>query len=85
LTIEAAGRLPRDATVVAILASVGVETAVALGELRRKGLAVTAVLNLYEDLEFERASALLAAEGIASRHLKSVESLPAVCREFILR
>ena len=48
----------------------------ALGELRRKGLAVTAILNLYDDEEFRKASAQLAAEGIEARHLKSVEMLP---------
>ena len=85
LVIETAGRLPRDATVVAILASPSVETAVALGELRHKGLAVTAILNLYDEMEFERASAQLAAEGIEARHLKSVEALPALCREYVLR
>ena len=73
LVAETASRLPRDATVVALLASPSIETAVALGELRRKGLAVTAILNLYDDTEFERASAHLAAEGIEARHLKSVE------------
>ncbi len=54
LVLETAGRLPRDATVVAILASPSVETAMALGELRHKGLAVTAIINLYDDMEFER-------------------------------
>jgi uncharacterized repeat protein (TIGR01451 family) len=85
LVIETAGRLPRDATVVALLASVDIETAIALGELRRKGLAVTAILNLYDGEEFLRASAQLAAEGIPSRHLNSVESLPNLCREYVLR
>jgi uncharacterized protein (DUF58 family) len=85
LAIETAGRLPRDATVVAILSSLSLETAVALGELRRKGLAVTAILNLYNDMEFEKASAQLAAEGVESRHLKSVEALPNLCREYVLR
>jgi uncharacterized repeat protein (TIGR01451 family) len=85
LVAETASRLPRDATVVALLASPGMDTAVALGELRRKGLAVTAILNLYDDTEFERASAQLAAEGIEARHLKSVEMLPTLCQEYVLR
>ncbi len=85
LVAETAGRLPRDATVVAVLASPSIETAVALGELRHKGLAVTAILNVYDDFEFERASAQLAAEGIESRHLKNVEALPTLCREYVLR
>ena len=37
LVAEAAGRIPRDATAVAIVASVTFDTAVALGELRHKG------------------------------------------------
>jgi uncharacterized repeat protein (TIGR01451 family) len=82
---ETASRLPRDATVVALLGSPSVETAVALGGLRRHGFAVTAIINVYEDLEFERASAQLAAEGIEARHLKSVEALPGLCRQYVLR
>jgi uncharacterized protein (DUF58 family) len=85
LVTETASRLPRDATVVALLASPSIETAVALGELRRKGLAVTAILNLYDDTEFGQASAQLAAEGIEARHLKTVEMLPTLCREYVLR
>lgn len=85
LVFETAGRLPRDATVVALLASPSVETAVALGELRRKGLAVTAILNLYDDLQFEQAAAHLAAEGVEARHLKNIEVLPDLCRQYVLR
>jgi len=85
LVFETAGRLPRDATVVALLATPSIETAVALGELRRKGLAVTAILNLYDDMEFEQASVQLAVEGIEARHLKSVEALPDLCRQYVLR
>ncbi len=85
LLAETAARIPRDATVVALLASPSVETVVALGELRRKGLAVTAILNLYDDGDFERAWAQLAAQGIDARHLKSVEMLPSLCEEFVLR
>ena len=82
---ETASRLPRDATVVALLAAPSVETAVALGGLRQHGFAVTAIINLYDDIEFERASAQLAAEGVEARHLKSVEALPNLCRQYVLR
>ena len=82
---ETASRIPRDATVVALLASLNVDTAVALGELRRKGFAVTAILNLYDDVEFLNASAQLAAENIEVRHLKSAEMLPELCRQQVLR
>ena len=82
---EAASRIPRDATAVAILASMSYETAIALGELRHKGIAVTAILNMYDDEEFAAAAALLAAEGIEARHLKNVESLPTLCRQYVMR
>ena len=85
LVAEAAGRIPRDATAVAILASVTFETAVALGELRHKGIAVTAIVNMFDDEKFGQASALLAAEGVEARQLKSVEALPTVCRQYVLR
>jgi uncharacterized repeat protein (TIGR01451 family) len=85
LLFETASRIPRDATVVAILASLDVDTAVALGELKRRGFAVTAILNLYDDVEFYKATAQLAAENIDVRHLKSVEVLPDLCREQVLR
>ena len=82
---ETASRLPRDATVVALLGAPSVETAVALGGLRQHGFAVTAIINVYDDLEFEQASGRLAAEGIEARHLKSVEALPTLCRQYVLR
>jgi uncharacterized protein (DUF58 family) len=82
---ETASRLPRDATVVALLGEPSIETAVALGGLRQHGFAVTAIINVYDDLEFERASGRLAAEGIEARHLKSMEALPTLCRQYVLR
>lgn len=44
LLMEAAPRIPRDATLVAILPRVPVETSIALGQLRRQGFAITAIL-----------------------------------------
>ena len=63
LVTETAGRLPRDATVVAILTRRDVETAVALGNLRRRGLAVTAILNLYEDASSPKRPASCSPSG----------------------
>jgi uncharacterized protein (DUF58 family) len=65
--IEMAQRIPRDATVIAILPRVPVETSVALGQLRRQGFAVSAVLiGLADDGSDTRAVAAgrLIAEGI---------------------
>jgi len=67
---EAASRIPRDATVIAILPPGSTESAMALGNLRRRGFAVTALLNMYEDWDFAIAAAPFLAEGIDTRHLK---------------
>jgi hypothetical protein len=85
LLIETAGRLPRDATLVAILTAPTAETVVALSELRRRGLAVTAIVNVYDDEEMRCAAGQLASEGIEARHLKSVEMLPTLCRQYAQR
>jgi uncharacterized protein (DUF58 family) len=86
LIVEAAHRLPRDATVVAVLPDVPVETAVALGNLRRRGLAVTAVLVLMDDSALEKAYARLVSEGVRDlRHLASEALLPELCRQQVQR
>ncbi len=81
LVAETAGRMPRDAAVIAILSSVSSETAAALGGLRRRGFLVTAIVNAYYEHEFERMAAPLLAERIQARHLKSNEDITNVCRE----
>src|SRR5437764_14275449 len=78
---ESVARLPRDATVLAVLAEVTVETALTLGTLRRRGFAVTAVLVLFEEDALERAHARLMAEGVRDvRHLRNEVELPDLCR-----
>jgi uncharacterized protein (DUF58 family) len=86
LVLETAPRLPRDATVLAVLPDVPVETAVALGNLRRHGLAVEVVLVMLDEEALERAYARLVAEGIRDlRHLSSEQQLPDVCRRQVER
>ena len=48
LLVEASSRMPRDATVVAVVGDVTTETAIALGNLRRNGYAVTALVMLQD-------------------------------------
>lgn len=84
LVIETASRLPRDATVVAILTAVTLETAVALGNLRRRGFAITAVLNIYEERDYAEAAGRLLEERIDSLHLKDENAVGTVCRSFVL-
>jgi uncharacterized protein (DUF58 family) len=85
LVLETAGRLPRDATVIALLAEVSVETAVALGSLRREGFAVTAILLVMDFKELEKGHGRLLAEGIRDvRHLARPEGLPTLCRQQVM-
>jgi uncharacterized protein (DUF58 family) len=85
LIAETASRLPRDATVIAIVPRPSSETALALGLLRRRGLAVVAILNMYEAYDFAVASGPFVSEGIETRHLKDEQSISEICRQFVLR
>ncbi len=81
LLFDTTARLPRDATVVAVLPDVSFETAVALGNLRRRGFAIAAVLVLLDDTGLERCYGRLLAEGVRDvRHLPNEEALPSLCR-----
>ncbi len=64
LVIEVTPRIPRDATVIAILPWVPMETAVALGSLRRQGFAVTAILVGLGDDDRAIGHGRLAAEAV---------------------
>lgn len=78
---ETASRIPRDASVVAILSSVTRDSARALGELRRSGYAVTAVVVTRDVREYRdwaqppEWAALLLGEGIDFRPIDSREAL----------
>ena len=80
MLFEVAPRLPKDATVVAVLPAVSVETAVALGMLRRQGYAISAVLvGLADDGTDDRvvAAGRLVAEGVRDvRFVDSERTLP---------
>ena len=82
LITETASRLPRDATVVALLADVPVEAALALGNLRRQGLAVSVVLIALDEERLEKAYGRLLAEGIMDvRPLRDEAGIPELCRQ----
>jgi uncharacterized protein (DUF58 family) len=85
LVTETASRLPRDATAVAILGAVTAEAALALGNLRRRGHAVVAVLVLFEDAELDAALARLLAERVEVRHIHNDSTLAALCQHQVLR
>jgi len=77
--------LPRDATVVVILPSITEENAIALGNLKRRGFAVAAIVNVYEEYDFAEASGPLLAQGIETHHLKGEAGIVDMCRRFLLR
>jgi uncharacterized protein (DUF58 family) len=64
LALEMAPRMPRDATVVAVLPRVPAESAIALGALRRQGFAVTAILVGLDEPGKLGAYGLLFAQSI---------------------
>ena len=64
LILDAGPRLPKDATVMAILPEVSVEMTVMLGQLRRQGYAITAILIAVSDDDKPVSVGRLAAEGI---------------------
>jgi uncharacterized protein (DUF58 family) len=75
---EAMHRLPKNATVVAILPEVSDAAVVALGMLKRQGFVVAAVLNLFGDYEFAMASGPLLAAGIDTYQLKDEAGIASV-------
>jgi len=82
LILESASRLPRDATVVALLGAVPAETALALGTLNRQGYAVAAVLIAVEEAQLEKYYGRLLAEGVRDvRILKDELGLQELCQQ----
>jgi hypothetical protein len=88
---EAASRISRDTTVVAMLGTVTPEIAVALGDLARRGLLVTAIVV---SLEMEAVpdwarppdwAAMLLAQRIDFRVINSEEAVGGLCAEAIIR
>ncbi|MFI4873783.1 MAG: DUF58 domain-containing protein [Blastopirellula sp. JB062] len=81
LIAETVSRIPRDATVIAILTETTVETALALGNLRRAGFTVTAIINVYDEYAYAQAAGKLLSEGIRSRQLNALENIGSICQE----
>ena len=73
-------------TVLLPLPAVPVETAIALGNLKRRGLAVAVVLVMMDDTALEQAYARLIPEGIRDlRHLRDEATLPYLCGNQVQR
>jgi uncharacterized protein (DUF58 family) len=85
LVHESASRMPHSATVIALLASVTTEAALALGNLRRRGMAVTAIVNVYDEYDFARVAGPLVAERIEVRQLRDRAGIARMCQRMVLR
>lgn len=100
LLMEATSRLPRDATVVAVLGDVSTETAIALGNMRRNGFAVYAIVVLQgrenslgsaDGTRFMDSDGMvdkigrLIAEGINVRHIDNEAAISDLCSEQLIR
>ncbi len=81
---EVESRLPRDATAIAILSSVPETAAIALAGLRRRGFAVAALINMYDEHEFAVAAGPRIAAGIDTRQLRGPDDIRAVCRRQVM-
>lgn len=81
LLVESTGRIPRDATVIAVLCSASEETAIALGQMRRRGYSVLVVMVCYDDSRFREATARLMAQNLEVRRVESEELLGELCRQ----
>lgn len=84
LLIEAGSRLPRDATVLALLGDVAEDHVLALDELQRRGYAVAAVVNEHRDERFQRAAGPLIGAGIPVHRLVDESTIPELCRRTVL-
>jgi uncharacterized protein (DUF58 family) len=88
---EAAPRISRDTTVVAVLGTVTAEIAAALGDIARRGLPVSAiVVSLDMDAVPDWAkppewAEMLLAQGIDFRVVNGEESIGNLCAEAIIR
>lgn len=85
LVQETTSRMPASATVIAVLTAVTAETAIALGNLCRRGFAVTAIINTYDPYEFAAMSGPLIAQRVETRQLVDEASVATICSNFVLR
>jgi uncharacterized repeat protein (TIGR01451 family) len=83
LIADHSNRLNHDASVVAILTRLTDDAAIALGSLRRRGFAVSVILNMYDGWDFGVAAGALAAQGITAYHLPSESAIAEVCRSHL--
>ena len=82
---ETASQIPRDATVIAIIPRVDVETILVLESLKRRGFAVLAILNIHDENAFADAAGALLVHRIDALHLAEEDSIRTICQQHALR
>jgi hypothetical protein len=82
---ETASRMPANAAVIAVLSQVTVETAVALGALRRRGVSVTAIVSVHDDYDLPRLAGPLIAQRITVRPLRDRSGIAQMCQRLVPR
>ncbi|WP_020471953.1 DUF58 domain-containing protein [Zavarzinella formosa] len=76
MVLEVTPRLPRDATVIAILPGVPIDTSATLGNLKRQGFAISVILIGLDEEEMLQSQGRLLAEGIRDvRHVSNEAEL----------
>jgi uncharacterized repeat protein (TIGR01451 family) len=84
--VEVTPRLPRDASVIAVLPDVSISTAMALSNLRQAGFAVSVVLILLDPDQTEKAYGLLYAQNLRDiRRVGSETELSQLCSQSLHR
>jgi uncharacterized protein (DUF58 family) len=81
---ETSSRMPRDATVTAILPDVTDEAAWALGGLRDQGFAVTAVVIAFDEDHALDCLGRLTRQGVDARRVQNEEALAALCQQQLI-
>jgi uncharacterized protein (DUF58 family) len=83
LLTETQSRLPRQLSIVVLMQVIDDATALYLGLLRRRGFAVSVIVNQHELDGFEASAAKLVANHLPIYQLSDESSIPAMCREMM--
>ena len=84
LLLETESRLSRQLSVLVFVQQVDEQMALTLGLLRRRGYAVSAIVNQHDQDGLEDSAARLVANHIPVFALPDEDSIPIVCRDMLL-
>ncbi|MCA9217655.1 MAG: DUF58 domain-containing protein, partial [Planctomycetales bacterium] len=83
LVAETTCRIPRDATIIAILPETSDEDTIVMSNLVRMGYSVVAIINMFDDYDYAQAAGKLIAHGVVTRHLKEEASIRTIGRKML--